>query len=142
MKLISKVALPVVIVAIVYLLISGNLLSWSPFVIAAQLAAIAVSVWARRSLADEFSIHAEPKGGQLRSVGPYQFIRHPMYASALLLIWASILGHASPVTLAVGAIVTVIVAVRILAEEQLLRNQYPDYAAYAHRTKRIIPFVV
>lgn len=74
LKLIAKFALSILIVAILYLLISGNLLSSSPFVIAAQLVAVALSVWARRSFqAGQSSIFAEPKEGPLLSNGPYQF---------------------------------------------------------------------
>lgn len=143
MKLISKFALLIMIVAILYLLISGNLLSLSPFVIAAQLLAIALSVWARRSFQpDQFGIHAEPKEGQLLLSGPYQFIRHPMYAAALLLIWSGIWAHISPVNLVIGVIITGIVAVRIVIEEQYLHTRYPDYATYSHRTKRIIPLII
>jgi len=143
MKLISKFTLPIMIVTILYLLISGNLLSLSPFVIAAQLLAIALSVWARRSFQpDQFSIHAEPKEGQLLLRGPYQYIRHPMYAAVLLLIWSGIWAHISPVNLVIGVIVTGIVAVRIVIEEQSLHTHHPDYVAYSHRTKRIIPLII
>ena len=142
-KLISKFALLIAIVALLYLLISGNLLSLSPLVIAAQVLAIALSVWARRSFQpDQFSLHAEPKEGQLLLRGPYQFIRHPMYAAALLLIWSGIWGHISPVNLVIGVIVTGIIAVRIVIEEQYLRTRYPDYVAYSYRTKPIIPLII
>lgn len=143
LKLISKSALLIVIIAILYLLISGNLLSRSPLVIAAQLLAIALSVWARRSFQpDQFSIHAEAKEGQLLVGGPYQYIRHPMYAAALLLIWSGILSHHSPVNLAIGVLVTSAVAVRMVVEEQSLSARYPGYVSYAHSTKRLIPLVI
>ena len=143
MKLISKFALLVLLVAILYLLISGNLLSWSPFVIAGQLLAIALSIWARKSFQGrQFSIHAEPVKGSLLSIGPYRFIRHPMYAAALLFVWASILGHLSLIPAVFGLIVTGVIAVRMVTEEQFLRVRYPDYAEYARKTKRIIPAVI
>ncbi len=143
MKSISKLALPILIVAILYLLISGNLLAPSPFVIAAQLAAVVLSLWARRSFqAGQFSIHADPKEGQLLMTGPYQFIRHPMYAAALLLIWSSILGHASLINAVMGAIVTGVIVIRIATEERFLRTHYPDYAEYSRKTRRIIPFTI
>lgn len=37
---------------------------------------------------------------------------------------------------------TAMTAVRIQAEEQLLIASMPEYAAYALRTKRLIPFVL
>jgi protein-S-isoprenylcysteine O-methyltransferase Ste14 len=143
MKLISKFALLITILAILYLLISGNLLSSSPLVIAAQLLAVALGIWARRSFqAGQFSIHAEPEKGTLISTGPYQYIRHPMYAFALLLIWSGILGHLSTVNVVIGLIVTVVASIRMVTEEQFLQERYPDYAEYARKTKRIIPFII
>jgi protein-S-isoprenylcysteine O-methyltransferase Ste14 len=142
-KLISKFALLFVIVTILYLLISGNLFSLSPFIIATQLLSVALSVWARRSFqTGQFNIQAEPKEGHVLTRGPYQFIRHPMYAAALLLIWAGILGHLSPVNLIIGVIITGVVAIRIVVEEQYLRTCYPDYAEYSRITKRIIPSII
>jgi len=143
MKLISNFALPIVIITILYLLISGNLLSRSPLVIVVQLLAVALSIWARRSFQkNQFSIHPEPREGQLLLRGPYQFIRHPMYAATLLLIWSGILGHISLINLVIGIIVSGVVAIRIAIEEQYLRTHYPGYAEYSHRTKRIIPLII
>lgn len=143
MKLISRFALLILVIAILYLLISGRLLSWSPFVIAGQLSAIALSIWARRSFQKgQFSIHAEPGEGPLLSVGPYRFIRHPMYAAAMLLVWASILGHLSSITIVVGLIITGAIAIRIVTEEQFLRARYSDYAEYSRKSKRIIPLII
>lgn len=143
MKLISKFTLLILIIAILYLLISGNLLSLSPFVIVAQILAVTLSIWARRSFqAGQFSIHAEPKDGQLLLRGPYRLIRHPMYAAALLFTWAGILSHISLVNLVIGVIITGIIAVRIVTEEQYLRTRYPDYVEYSSRTKRLIPSII
>ncbi|MFA6542054.1 MAG: methyltransferase [Bacteroidota bacterium] len=143
MKLIAKFALPILIVAILYLLISGKLFSPSPFVIAAQVLAVALSIWARQSFqAGQFSADAEPKEGPLLSTGPYAFIRHPMYTAALLLLWSSIFGHLSITTVIIGLIVTSVVSIRVVSEEQVLRVHFPDYAEYSRKTKRIIPFII
>jgi|WetSurMetagenome_2_1015567.scaffolds.fasta_scaffold966387_2 protein-S-isoprenylcysteine O-methyltransferase Ste14 len=143
MKLISKSALLITILAILCLLISGHLFIRSPFVIAGQLLAVALSIWARRSFqAGQFSIHAKPAGETLLSSGPYRFLRHPMYAAALLLIWSSVLGHLSIINIVIGLIVTSTVAIRIMTEEQFLQARYPDYVEYSRKTKRVIPFLI
>ena len=143
MKLISKFALLITILAILYFLISGNLFTSSPFVIATQLLAVALGIWVRRSFQGrQFSIHAEPAEGTLLFTGPYQVIRHPMYAAALLLVWSSILGHLSIINVVIGLIVTGVVAVRIVTEEQFLQARYPDYTEYSRKTKQIIPFII
>jgi protein-S-isoprenylcysteine O-methyltransferase Ste14 len=74
--------------------------------------------------------------------GPYRLIRHPMYAAALVLIWATVLSHPSLLCLLVGAAVTVVVMPRILDEERRLRDRYPKYADYARSTKALVPFVL
>lgn len=142
-KIISKIALPVLGVAILYLLLSGNFFSLSPFVIAGQLLAVVLSAWARRSFqGGQFSIHAEPIEGPMLRTGPYQVIRHPMYASALLLIWSSVFGHLSLTTGIIGFIVTCAIAVRIVTEDQFLCIYFPEYAEYSRTNKRIIPFLI
>jgi len=143
MKLISRFALLILIIVILYLLISGNLLSRSPFIIAGQLLAIALGIWARQSFQGrQFSIHAEPVEGPLLLTGPYHFIRHPMYTFALLFVWISILGHLSLITIVIGLIVTGVITIRIVTEEQFLCERYPDYAEYKLKTRRIIPFII
>jgi len=143
MKFISKAALIFLFLAILVLLISGNLFSRSPVVIAGQIAAVLLAVWARRSFEPaQFSIHAEPIGKSLLSTGPYRFIRHPMYTAALLLLWTSILGHVSPLNVGLGLLVTAVIFVRMVTEEQFLQTTYPDYVTYAGKTKRIIPYVL
>jgi protein-S-isoprenylcysteine O-methyltransferase Ste14 len=108
-----------------------------------QLLAAAVMPWARRSFQPgQFNIHAEPKEGSMISSGPYKFIRHPMYASALVIIWSGILGHFSTVNLIIAVIVTIVVTIRIITEEQFLRARYPDYLNYSHNTKLIIPYII
>ncbi|MBN2009818.1 isoprenylcysteine carboxylmethyltransferase family protein [candidate division KSB1 bacterium] len=140
---ISKFALLILVIAILYLLITGNIFSASPFVIGAQVLAIGISVWARRSFkSGGFNIHAEPKGEQLIVSGPYKYIRHPMYTSALLLIWSSVLSHLSPLEVGIGVIVTTSAFVRIAVEEQFLRARFADYENYSYTTSRIIPFLI
>ncbi|MEZ4678267.1 MAG: hypothetical protein R2932_29040 [Caldilineaceae bacterium] len=142
-KRLAQFALGVLVVGLLYLLVSGNLLSPSPLVIAAQLSAIGLAGWARRSFQPgQFSIHAEPKAGPRLATGPYRTIRHLMYAAALLLLWASILGHWSLIPVIVGLLITCEVALRITVEEQLLRASFSDYTAYAQTTKRLIPFIL
>ena len=139
----SPAPLVVVIGAIVALAVTGNLFDASPSVIAAQAIAVALSVWARRSFPKSvFRVSAAPGASSIIRRGPYRFIRHPMYSAALLFIWAAVLSHVSLWTLTLGVTVTLVVSVRLIAEERLLRARYADYGAYARSTKALIPFIV
>jgi protein-S-isoprenylcysteine O-methyltransferase Ste14 len=134
--------LVVIIIAVISLALTGNLFSLSPVVITLQVAAVALNVWARRSFASgTFRVSAAPAGESIIRRGPYRVIRHPMYAAALLFVWAGIASHASVFTLVVGGMVTGIAVARVRAEERLLRAKYPDYEAYARTTQALVPFV-
>ena len=55
---------------------------------------MALLVWARVSFSQgQFRVVPAPAGGPMLIRGPYRFLRHPMYAGALLLLWSSVLGH-------------------------------------------------
>jgi protein-S-isoprenylcysteine O-methyltransferase Ste14 len=142
-RLVSRFGVVMVVAALVWLLATGSLLSPSPVVIAAQLLAVALAVSARVAFGrGELRVDAVPGSGPLLTRGPYAYVRHPMYAAALLLIWASILGHWSVPNGVVGLLATAMAAVRMPVEEALLRQQYPEYEAYAARTRRVVPFVL
>ena len=140
---IARFALLAVIAGLIVLAATGNLFSSSPIVIACQLTAVALSVWARRSFpGGVFRVAATPAADTVIQRGPYRCIRHPMYAAALLFIWAAVLSHRSLVTVAVGVVVTGVAAARIVLEERLLRARYVEYADYARETKAVVPYLL
>lgn len=141
--LITRYALAAVIVALVILGVTGNLFSPSPFVIGAQVFAVFLSVWARRSFpTGAFRVTATPSTGAVIQRGPYRLIRHPMYSATLLLVWAAVLSHRSALTLVIGTMLTGIVATRIVLEERVLREHFPEYDTYVRSTKAVVPYLL
>jgi protein-S-isoprenylcysteine O-methyltransferase Ste14 len=111
-------------------------------VIAIQVAAAALSLWARRSFQPgEFRVTAGPVSSTVMRRGPYRFLRHPMYSAVLVFIWAGVLSHLSKWTLAAGVVVTAVAITRVFVEERMLRARYPEYSGYAATTKALVPFV-
>jgi protein-S-isoprenylcysteine O-methyltransferase Ste14 len=99
-------------------------------------------IWARLTFGRRsFHATATPTDGGLVTTGPYRFIRHPIYSSVCLFAWASCVGHPSALSVALATFVSLGAAIRIAAEETLLRARYPEYEAYANRTRRLVPFL-
>ena len=119
------------------------LFSHRPLAIALQAAAVALMLWARVTFGRRsFHAAANPTEGGLVTRGPYRWWRHPIYAAVLLFLWTGVLATGpTPLTLLLAAVGTAATAVRILAEERLMRGTYPAYDAYAARTKRLVPFL-
>jgi len=142
LTVVTRYALFFVIGAVILLAATGNLFSSSVIVIAAQLLAAVIAIWARRSFPTKtFRVDAIPSAETVIRRGPYRLIRHPMYSAALLFIWAAVLSHLSLWTTTIGAVVTIITTLRVAFEERFLRDRYPQYAAYAQATKAIVPYL-
>ncbi|HEY1769066.1 MAG TPA: methyltransferase [Chthoniobacterales bacterium] len=140
MKLLSFVGLAAIVVALLFLLRMQALFSAAPWVIALQVAALLLMVWARVTFGvRSFHPGADPTAGGLVTRGPYRFVRHPIYAAILLFLWVGIAAHWSPITASLGALATAGLLVRIFCEEKLVSARYPEYRDCARRTKRIVP---
>jgi protein-S-isoprenylcysteine O-methyltransferase Ste14 len=141
----SLAATVVLVIAVVLLLRDRALIAHAPTGIALQALAAALMLWARATFGmRSFHATANPTEGGLVTSGPYRYWRHPIYAAVLLFVWTGLLSRGAtpaPLDIALAALATVMTAVRIQAEEQLLRASMPAYGAYAARTKRLIPFV-
>jgi protein-S-isoprenylcysteine O-methyltransferase Ste14 len=107
--------------------------------LALQLLGVAVVVASLLSLGRSFGFAAADRGVVTR--GPYAVVRHPMYASYLLLQSGYLLQSLSLRNAAVLLFGTLCNAGRALAEERLLAHNR-DYLAYRrHVRRRIIPGV-
>jgi protein-S-isoprenylcysteine O-methyltransferase Ste14 len=139
----STIGLLMMIGALLGLIARGDALSPVPGVIALQACAGALMIWARLTLGlRSFHATAGPTAGGLVTGGPYAYVRHPIYSAVCLFIWPAAIAHASWAAIGLAAVLTAGAFVRMLCEESLLMAQYSEYAAYAAKTKRVIPFVV
>ena len=139
----SVVAAYVLIAAALALYATDGLFSSSPYVIGLQVVAVFLSLWARVTFGlRSFHFPANPTPGDLVTTGPYRFIRNPIYAAVWLFFWTGIAAHFRPVTATLGILILTTLVVRIVCEERLLREHFPEYPAYARRTPRLIPFIL
>ncbi len=96
-----------------------------------------VSIVAVLSLGRSLSIM--PEARRLVMTGPYRLVRHPLYAAeeiAILGVWLQFMSWPATAIL-VGHFA--IQLWRLGFEEAVLRENFPDYDAYARRTARLVP---
>jgi protein-S-isoprenylcysteine O-methyltransferase Ste14 len=142
----SITATIVLVAAMVALIFRHALLGTGPVAIALQVAAALLMLWARLTFGRRsFHAAANPTAGGLVTWGPYRYWRHPIYTAVLLFLWAGVLSHGlNLLDIGLAVVATLMTAVRIHSEEQLLRAEFPGdsgYDAYARRTKRLVPYV-
>ena len=74
--------------------------------------------------------------------GPYRYVRHPMYAGLVLYLLGTPLMLSSLWGLAVIPLLVLLLALRTLGEEQVLKADLPGYVEYMVKTPwRIVPGV-
>jgi protein-S-isoprenylcysteine O-methyltransferase Ste14 len=79
----------------------------------------------------------------LITTGPYRRLRHPIYASMLGMLLATLLAWTWwPMMIASLAFFLAGTEIRVHAEERLLEGRFPaEYSAYRKRTRGYIPFI-
>ena len=106
-------------------------------------AGLAFGAWAlTANRPGNFNIRPDLKDdGRLATAGPYRLVRHPMYGAVLLVAFGVCLAYGTPWRWLAWLALSGVLHAKATIEEAALSRRHPDYADYAKRTKRIIPFV-
>jgi protein-S-isoprenylcysteine O-methyltransferase Ste14 len=79
----------------------------------------------------------------LVGIGAYRYIRHPLYASLILLAWAVFLKGADLASAAFAVVATILLFATARSEERFNIKRFGSpYSEYMKRTKMFIPFVL
>jgi len=142
LKGLSIAGLLLMVAGVAGLLAIDSLIARTPAGIAAQVAAVGLMIWARTTFGRRsFHASADPTSGGLVTTGPYRFIRHPIYTAACLFTWAGALSNWSVPAAGLAVLVTLGAVARMLCEERLVVERYPEYRDYARKTRRMVPYV-
>jgi protein-S-isoprenylcysteine O-methyltransferase Ste14 len=80
------------------------------------------------------------KDHELITAGPYQFVRHPLYAGAIVMCISIPVALGSLLASVVALLWPILFAWRIRIEEEMLANHLPGYKEYMEQVKyRLIP---
>jgi protein-S-isoprenylcysteine O-methyltransferase Ste14 len=88
------------------------------------------------------SLSVIPEARRLTTGGPYRLVRHPLYFAEISAAVALQLTNLRVLPLLALGVFVALQLTRARFEEALLSSHFPEYAAYAAHTRRIIPFVV
>lgn len=108
---------------------------------ALALAGVALFAWGTMTLGRLFSIWVAPRpAGHVVTTGPYRLVRHPVCAGQVILAFGYALLCGSLPAVALAVLYLAVVLLKVTREEAWLRATYPDYAAFATRTRyRLVP---
>lgn len=125
------------------LVMTGIAIPDHPLVWVFGISGILLGIWALLTMRfDRVSILPDVRhGAKLVTGGPYLWIRHPMYTSLLLLGGSLALNNPLWWRWGLWGVLCLNQLFKLLYEERLLREQFPEYQDYIQRTKRLIPFI-
>lgn len=103
---------------------------------------IALSALSVVVLGHNLSPLPHPKtGASLVESGPYRLVRHPIYTGLIIAAVGWALFTNTLLTFGYALALAALFDVKSHREERQLRKQFPEYASYQERTKRLIPFI-
>ena len=90
-----------------------------------------------------FRVYPELRPGyELITKGPYNYIRHPMYTSVIMMMLGIAIYLNAPLNYLGLCITIVSVTLKALKEEHLIAEEHPLYKDYMSRTTRFIPYIL
>jgi len=106
------------------------------------LGAVAFAIWARLTLGRNWSgaLASVGENHELVVVGPYRYVRHPIYAGFLIAMLATAVTIGSVASYLAVVVALIAFRLRISIEEALMLSEFPDtYPAYRPKTAALIP---
>ena len=80
------------------------------------------------------------KDGFIVMKGPYEIIRHPIYAGILLIMSGSVQGYGEFLRYLGFFLLIIATVVKMNHEEQLLKKHSKEYVSYTAKTHKLIPY--
>ena len=103
-----------------------------------------LGLWAiNHNQRDNFHIQPNLKEGcQLITTGTYRYIRHPMYTSVIIMMFAILVSTPTPLEFLFFITLIVILVLKAKREELLWCRHDKSYIDYKNNTKLFIPYIL
>jgi len=91
------------------------------------------------------NFHIRPKlkeNSQLITTGIYQFIRHPMYTSVIIMMFAVLISTPTVIEVVLFLLLIVVLVLKALKEESLWMDHDEAYDHYRKKSKLFIPYIL
>jgi protein-S-isoprenylcysteine O-methyltransferase Ste14 len=94
------------------------------------------------NLGKSLTAHPVPlERATLKTNGLYKIVRHPIYLGLLLIGFATSIGSGSIRKVILFVVLAALLNFKARFEEKFLLQKYPEYAVYAAKVGRLVPFV-
>lgn len=132
------------ILASLFILLSGPLVSKVLIYLLVQIFGILLILWAIITITvnKKHPKHHLPPGYFFIQTGPYEIIRHPIYAGYLLIVISLVEMEFTFLRVVALLILCIVFMLKIIREEFILAHKVPEYKDYKQKTKAIIPYLL
>lgn len=129
--------------ASIFILLSGQLFSQTIVYLLVQLFGVLLILWAVVCLKVN-KTHKDhlPNGYFFLNKGPYEIIRHPIYAGYFLLMISFVEIDFTFLRLIALIILCVAIMMKIIREEYTMEHEVEEYKQYKQKTKALIPYLL
>jgi protein-S-isoprenylcysteine O-methyltransferase Ste14 len=132
------------ILASVFIFLSGPIVTPTVLYILIQVFGILLIVWSiiTRRVTRPQRRHSLPQGYFFLTHGPYEIIRHPIYAGFMLIVLSVVEIEFTFLRLVALLILCAAIMMKIIREEHTMMLDVPEYKEYQAKTKAIIPYLL
>ena len=126
------------------MVLTGHHFFATPLPLIIFLLGVALGVWAlRHNRLGNFNIQPKLReNSKLITTGIYGYIRHPMYSSVILTMFALVVASPTVVEISLFLALILVLWLKAKREEMLWSEHDEEYVEYRKRSKLFIPFVL
>ena len=139
----SYIYIIIQVVFIILIGITGPILPDNLFILSGVIIGVLTMIWAvwTMRLSNLNMIPDLKHNSRFVMSGPYKLIRHPMYASVLLVTLMLVINHLTLWRIGFWLVLFIDLYFKFSYEEKLLLTKFPEYSEYKSNTKRLVPFI-